>query len=101
MGDIVAIAIEQQRRPALAGADQLLGRLAPAWMRNLRIDVGPEAVLAALQRFPVALGALVGEVEAHDRLDRLEPVLPRNRQPQRRALLLRHRLAVRTGDEEG
>src|SRR5215470_5229799 len=44
VGDIFAVAVEQQRRLALAGADELLGGLAPARMRDLRIDVGPEPV---------------------------------------------------------
>src|SRR5690349_20517374 len=75
-GDVVGVAVEQERRAALAGADVLLARLAPARMRHLRIDVGPEAVLGALQRFPETLWPLVGEAEARDRLDRLEAVLP-------------------------
>src|SRR5262245_11873150 len=98
VGNVFAITVEQQRRLALAGADELFRRLAPAWMRDLRIDVGPEAVFRRLQRLPVALRPLVGEGEAHDRLDRLEAILPRHRQPDRRAHLLGHRLAVRTGD---
>ena len=101
VGDVFAVAVEQQRRLALVGADDLLGRLAPARMRDLRIDVGPEAVFGRLQRLPVALRPLVGEGEAHDRLDRLEAVLPRRREPHRRAHLLRHRLAVGAGDHEG
>src|SRR5436305_13156145 len=64
--DIFAVAVEQQRRPPLAGADQLFARLAPARMRHLRIDVGPETVLRRLQVFPIALRPLVGERHAHD-----------------------------------
>src|SRR5215510_12877959 len=67
IGNIFAVAVEQERRLALAGADEFLGRLAPARMRDLRIDVGPEAVFGRLQRLPVALRPLVGEVEPHDR----------------------------------
>src|SRR5689334_22893922 len=100
-GDVVGVAVEQERRAALAGADVLLARLAPARMRHLRIDVGPEAVLAALQRFPEALRPLVGEAEAGDRFDRLEAVLPRYRKPQRRAHRSGDRLAVGAGDQEG
>src|SRR6185436_2272464 len=76
--NIFAIAVEQQRRPALLGGDVFLGRLAPARMRHLRIDVGPEAVLGRLQRFPETLRPLVAEAEMVDRLDRLETVLPRH-----------------------
>src|SRR5450830_1132792 len=87
VGDEFAIAVEQQRRLALAGAYHFLARLAPARMVDLRIDVGPEAVFGRLQRFPHALRALVGKGKAHDRLDRLEAVFPRHRQPQRRTML--------------
>src|SRR5215468_6195815 len=100
-GDVLGVAVEQERRPALAGADVLLARLAPARMRHLRIDVRPEPVLARLQRLPEALRPLVGEAEAGDRLDRLEPVLPRHGEPQRRAHRLGNRLAVGAGDQEG
>src|SRR5688500_454672 len=93
MGDVFAVAVEQDRRLALVGADDLLGGLAPARMRDLGIHVRPEAVFGRLQRLPVALRALVGEVEADDRLDRLEAVLPRHGEPDRRAHLLRHGLA--------
>ena len=58
---------------------------------------------ASTQRlaFPEAFRTLVGKNEAHDRLDRLETVLPRYGQAQRRAVLPRQRLPVNTGDEEG
>src|ERR1043166_8235499 len=59
--DVFPVAVEQQRRPALAEPDQLLGRLAPARMRHLGIDVGPEAVFGRLQGFPKTLRPLVGE----------------------------------------
>src|SRR5262249_16926363 len=87
IGEVLAVAVEQERRPPLAGADDLFTRLAPARMRHLRIDVGPEAIFRRLQCFPHALRALVGETETHDRLDRLEAVLPRQGEPQRRAVL--------------
>src|SRR5205085_4311966 len=67
--DVLAVAIVQQRRPALLGADILLGRLAPARMRHLRIDVRPEAILGGLQRFPETLRALITESEMIDRFD--------------------------------
>src|SRR6185312_3391856 len=86
IGDVFAVSVEDQRRPPLAGADHLLARLAPARMRHRRIDVGPEAVFGGLQRLPQADRPLLHEREAHDRLDRLEAVLPRHREPQRRAL---------------
>src|SRR5215213_2996800 len=63
-------------------------------MRRLRIDVGPEAVLGDLQRLPEALRPPIAEAEMVYRLDRLETVLPRHCEPQRRAVLLWHRLAI-------
>src|SRR5262245_14105053 len=80
MGDLLAVAVVQQRRAALAGADQFLGSLAPARMRYLRIDVGPEAVFGGLQILPIALRPLVGERHPHDRLNVFEAVLPRHRE---------------------
>src|SRR5271170_3530669 len=59
VGDVFGIAVEQLGRHPLVGAEHALGRLAPARMRHLRIDVGPEAVLAGLQLFPVADRALL------------------------------------------
>src|SRR3974390_1788071 len=69
-------------------------------MRHLRIDVRPEAILGCLQRLPIALWPLIGEIEAHDRFDRLEAVFPRHREAQWRPLLLRYWLAIGTRNEE-
>src|SRR5439155_2591080 len=64
VGDKFGVAVEQERGLALAaGADDLLGRLAPARVRHLRVHVRPETIFLVLQRFPVALGALVREIE--------------------------------------
>src|SRR5258708_40366982 len=98
---IVAVAVEQQRRPSLAGADDFLALLAPARMRHRRIDVRPETIFGRRQRFPETLRPAIGEAEAPDRFDRLESVFPRQREPQRRALLLGHRLAIGAGAQEG
>src|SRR6476661_2326148 len=68
-GDVVSVAIEKERRSPLAGADNLLARLAPTRMRHLRIDIRPEAVLRGLQRFPHAPRTLIREAEVHNRLD--------------------------------
>src|SRR5260370_20829178 len=65
IGDIFGVAVEQQRGSALAEPDQLLARLAPARMRHLGVDVGPEAVFGRLQRLPKALRPLIREAEAH------------------------------------
>src|SRR5689334_667919 len=76
IGDKFAVAVEHQSRAAFASADQFFARLAPARMRHLGIDVGPEAVLGGLQLLPHALWPLVDEGKLHDRLDRLEAILP-------------------------
>ena len=101
MGHELAIAVIEQGRHLPAGAELALGRLAPARVVDFRVDVGPEAVLAVADLLPEADRALVGEGEAGDRLDRLEAVFPRHREAERRAVLLRHRLAVGAGRDEG
>src|SRR5215470_303267 len=89
VGDELRVAIEQLGRHPLACPEHALAGLAPARMWYLRVYVGPEAVLRGLQRLPEAHRTLVREGEFHDRLDRLEPVFPRRRQTQRRAVLRR------------
>ena len=70
-------------------------------MRNARIHIRPETVFLGGELFPEADRALVGEGEADNRLDRLEAVFPRGDQPDRRAVLVRQRLAIDAGGEEG
>ena len=70
-------------------------------MRHLRVHIGPEAIFARLNLLPEAHRLLGRELEPHDRLDGLEAILPRHSQPQRRAELLRQRLAVNAGHQEG
>src|SRR5207248_4711166 len=53
IGDEFAIAVPHQGRAALIGAEDALRCLAPARMRYLGVHIGPEAVLARLQRLPV------------------------------------------------
>src|SRR5262249_57215394 len=89
ISDELAIAVEQLRRHPLLCPEYALGGLAPARMRHLRIDIGPEAVLRRLERFPEAHRPLVGEGELYDRFDRLETILPRRHKPQRCAILRR------------
>src|SRR6516162_5792805 len=52
VSNVFAVAVVEQRRPALVNAEDTFARLAPAGMRHLRIDVGPEAVFARLQLLP-------------------------------------------------
>src|SRR5262252_449194 len=88
VGDGFAVAVPFERRPPLVGAEHPLARLAPARMRDIRVDVRPEPVLAALDGFPERDRALFGKREADDRFDRFEPVFPGQYQPQRRPVLL-------------
>src|SRR5262245_50836800 len=78
MCDEVAVAVEDQSWPALAGADEFLLRLTPTRVRNLGIHVRPETVLARTDCLPQADWPRVGEGEAHNRFDGFESVLPRN-----------------------
>src|SRR4029077_12865299 len=97
-GDIVAVTIEKKRRSPLPSPDNLLARLAPARMRHLRIDIGPEAILCRLQRFPHAPRTLISEAEGHNRLDGLEAVFPGQRETQRRTMLPGEWMPIGTGD---
>src|SRR5260370_42515975 len=63
VGDELAVAVKQQGRAALVGAEDAFGCLAPARMRHLGVNVGPEPVFARLQGFPIGFRALVGEFE--------------------------------------
>src|SRR5690349_17583499 len=65
-GDLIAIAVERQGRPALRQeaatlADAPLGCLAPARVVDLRIDVRIEAVLARILLIPGGRRLLVDQ----------------------------------------
>src|SRR3546814_5949636 len=60
-GDELAVTVVQPGRHAAGLAEQRLGRLRPARMRHLRVDVRPEPVLAGLQVLPERYRALIGE----------------------------------------
>ncbi len=70
-------------------------------MRHLGVHVGPEAIFVVGQLLPERDRTLFRELDADDRLDALEAVLPRRREPERRAILLVDRLAVEAGGDEG
>ena len=69
-------------------------RLAPARMRHLRVHIGPEAIFLGPSCLPEAHRALRGEAHPHDALDRLEAILPRQVQAERRAHGVGQRLAI-------
>src|SRR5690349_4503582 len=63
-GHELAVAVVELGGHALAAAQRLLGRLAPARMRHLGIHVGPEAVLVVGQPLPERDRPLLGELDA-------------------------------------
>src|SRR5262245_26898758 len=82
---LIAVAVERKRLPPPELADPALGGLAPAWMVHGGVHVGVEAVLLRRRLLPRGLGLLAHEADPHERLDALEPVLPRDHDPDRRA----------------
>eukprot|EP01136_Pigoraptor_vietnamica_P026027 Opistho-1_new@80615 len=82
-------------------ADAPLGGLTPAWMRDLRVDVGIEAVFLRRGHVPGGARLLVGEADLHQRLAALEAVLPGHHQAQRRAILVGQHLAVHAEGQQG
>src|SRR5690606_26759394 len=60
IGDEFSVAVINLRRDPLPAADVAFRRLRPARMRDLGIDVGPEAILGCGQRFPEGDRPLVG-----------------------------------------
>src|SRR5262245_34970775 len=69
--DLVAVAVEHERRPAPGEqatlADAPLRRLAPARMVHLRVHVGIEAVLAGVGGLPGDGWLILDQADAHDR----------------------------------
>src|SRR2546427_4455322 len=88
MRDLVRVAVEGEGRPPRELADPPLGGLAPARVIDGGVYVCVEAVLVRGGRAPRGGWLLGGETDLHDRLDPLEPVLPRHDQPQRCAILI-------------
>ena len=86
------LALEELANPPLA-------RLAPARMVDFGIHVRVEAVFLRRRLVPGRRRLLLREPDLHDRLDALEAVLPRHHEPQRRAVLVRQRLAVQADRE--
>src|SRR5438309_6114858 len=99
-GHLLGVAVERQRRAASDLADPSLRRLAPARMVDRRVHVRVEAVLAGRPEVPRGRRLGLDEADAHDRLDALEPVLPRDDEAERRAVLVRQRLPVESDGED-
>src|SRR5882672_3264030 len=70
--DLGGVTIELEGVAAAQLADAPLGRLAPARVANLGIDVRVEPVLARRGPVPGGLGLLGGEPHANQRLPALE-----------------------------
>src|SRR5262249_37248118 len=79
----VSVPVVQLRRDQVARPEVAFHLLAPPRMWHAGIDVGPEPVLGRAGDHPERLRPLGREVEVDDRLDRFEPVLPGNVQPDR------------------
>ncbi|ABA48737.1 hypothetical protein BURPS1710b_3740 [Burkholderia pseudomallei 1710b] len=96
--DPIAIAVEHQRlalrREEAVLADAPLGRLAPARMVDVRVDVRIEAVFVRRIRVPARRRLPVDEADLHDRFRALEAVLPRHDHPHGRAVLIGQHLPV-------
>src|SRR5262249_26798306 len=99
-GDLIAIAVEHQGRTLQEFADATLLRLAPAWMVDLGIDVGIEAVFVRGQGVPQSLRLLFDEADGDDRLDALETVFPGHDQTNRRPVLRRQNIAIQADGQE-
>lgn len=63
VGDFLFVSVEEEGIAAFIGADDTLAGLAPSWMRDGWIDIGPESVFAGLDIFPEAEGLFFGEFE--------------------------------------
>src|SRR5438105_7014010 len=88
--DLIAVAVEHERLAHQELADAALGRLAPARMIDRRIHARVEAVLVRRLVLPRVQRLLLDELHLHDRFDVLEAVLPRHREAERGAVLVRH-----------
>src|SRR5438445_10986479 len=76
-GHLLGVAVEGQRRAAAELTDPSLRRLAPARMVDRRVHVRVEAVLAGRPAVPRGRRPGLDVADARDRLDALEPGLPR------------------------
>ena len=64
------------------------------------VYIGPESVFLGLQILPETHRLLIGKGDAADRFNRFEPVFPRQDQTDRRAILIRHWLAINSCRQE-
>src|SRR5205809_250667 len=79
--DLIRVAVKRQRRAAAELADASFGRLAPSGVINGRVHVRVEAVLPGAGEAPGRRRLFLRQANSYDRLDPLEPILPRNDQP--------------------
>src|SRR6266851_9430821 len=83
------VTVEHQRLAREQFAQSALPCLTPAWMIDRGIYVRIETVLLRCQLVPGGCRLPFREPNAHDGLDALETILPRQGQAQRRAILIR------------
>src|SRR5213592_61419 len=99
MRDLFFVTVEHERglfARKEAGPDDSLASLAPAWMIDVRVHIGVEAVLVRCKLIPKGLWLLGHEVDLRQRFGALESVLPRNNEADRCAVLITKRFAVKT-----
>nr|ADI18334.1 hypothetical protein [uncultured Rhodobacterales bacterium HF4000_03E16] len=70
-------------------------------MVHLGVHVAVEPIFAAIGNVPACRRLLIGQGDAHHRLDRLEAVFPRHHQPQRCAVLIGDVATIDAGGHDG
>src|SRR6266571_1062306 len=99
-GHLITVAVEHQRLAPQELADAAFGRLRPARMVDGRVHVRVEAVLLRRRFLPSIERLLLDELDLDDRLDVLEPVLPGDDEPERRAILIRDDFVVQADGQD-
>src|SRR2546426_8869379 len=98
---LISVAVEHQSWPAKKLTQTALLGLAPPRMIDARVDVRVEAVFTGIRQIPGGWRLVLHELDLHDGLDALEPVLPGNHQADGSTVLVGKRLPVHPKTEEG
>src|SRR5258708_4418211 len=99
-GDLIAVAIELQGVAHRKFADSALFRLTPAGMVDVRIYVGIETVLLSRRLIPGGGRLFLDQPDTHYRLNTLVAVLPRHREPDGRAILIRKFFSIQAHHQQ-
>src|SRR4029077_13806374 len=103
MSDLLCVPVEQLGRPPTgeqSAANNAFARLTPSRVINIWIYVGVKPVFVGRKLVPRGSRLVCYELNLDQRLGALEPVFPRNNQPNRGAILITQRLAVKTRRHE-